>query len=105
MSTASILPFVIGLGVRALRRAGHRPEAKPISYYALCVFAAVVTTLVNTLVIWLDSVIYGYYSAAYVFGDAAARFVTGMITAVIVAVLALVLARFLRRQPFLQADS
>ncbi len=95
---------VIGLGVYALKKAGRLPEAKPAFYYALCVAAAILTTAVNTLVIWLDSILYGYYTAAYVFGDALARFVTGTLTAVIVATLSLVLLRFLRRQPFLQKE-
>lgn len=88
----------IGLAVHALKKRGALPEQKPAFYYGLCVGAAILTTAVNTAVIWLDSVIYGYYSAAYVLGDAAVRFVTGMITAVIVAALTLALAPFVRRQ-------
>lgn len=66
--------------------------------YAVCVIAAVVTTFANTAVIWLDSVIYGYYTFALVFGAAAIRFVTGIITAILVATVAMPLARLLRRQ-------
>ena len=55
-------------------------------------------TAANTAVIWADSVIYGYYSFAIVFGAAAVRFVTGIIAAVLVATVAMPLVKLLRRQ-------
>ena len=60
--------------------------------------AAVATTATNTAVIWLDSVIYGYYTFALVFGSALIRFITGMITAVLVATVAMPLTNLLRRR-------
>ena len=50
-------------------------------YYATCICAALVTTVGNTLVNWLDSVLYGYYSFAYVFGDFVYRAGVGVLNA------------------------
>ena len=93
------------LGVVAVRMqaSGKRLESRPVVCYAVSIAAAVVTTAANTAVIWLDSVIYGYYTFALVFGSAAIRFVTGVIAAVLVATVAMPLIAILRRQKSLIA--
>ena len=93
------------LGVVAVRMqaSGKRLESRPVVCYAVSIAAAVVTTVANTAVIWLDSVIYGYYTFALVFGSAAIRFVTGVIAAVLVATVAMPLIAILRRQKSLIA--
>lgn len=52
----------------------------------------------NTLVNWLDSVLYGYYSFAYVFGDFVYRAGVGVLNAAAMATIALPLVLMLRRQ-------
>lgn len=61
--------------------------------------AASVTTVSNTAVIWLDSILYGYYTFAYVFGDFIIRLATGLITAVGIGAVSMPLVRTLRRIP------
>ncbi|MCI2047365.1 MAG: folate family ECF transporter S component [Faecalibacterium sp.] len=94
----------VGVAARRLRAKGHMLEAKPVLWYTVVIASTLLTTLCNTAVIWLDSVLYGYYSFAYVFGDTALRLFTGVITAAVVGTLALPLLRFLRKQPFLQRE-
>ena len=94
--------YAVLLGLAARRQSGGALESRPVACYAICVLAALVRTAVNTAVIWLDSVIYGYYSFALVFGAAAIRFVTGMIAAVLVATVAMPLVKLLRRQNFMK---
>ena len=53
----------------------------------LCVTALIVTAL-NTLTMYLDSVAYGYYSFAYVFGGLLTRFAAGLATALVMAFIA-----------------
>lgn len=72
-------------------------ERRPVTCYVVSVAAALVTTLTNTAVIWLDSVIYGYYTPAYVFGDMVMRLVTGVITAVVLATVAMPVVAVLRK--------
>ena len=88
------------IGVVALRAqaAGKRMENRPVMCYTVSILAAIVTTAANTAVIWLDSVIYGYYTFALVFGSAMIRFVTGVVAAVLVATVAMPLTILLRRQ-------
>ena len=58
--------------------------------------AALLTTAANTVAIWLDSVFWGYYSFAYVFGATASRLVAGVVTAVLMATASIPLVRMLR---------
>lgn len=77
---------------------GRRMEERPLRCYVVCIAAALVRTAANTLVIWLDSVIYGYYTFALVFGAALVRFATGILAVVLVATVTIPLVRLLRRQ-------
>jgi len=94
--------LIIGAAALRLMKSGRPMDSRPAVFYTACAGAAVCTTVCNTAVIWLDSVIYHYYTFAYVFGDMLVRFVTGMITAVLIATVAIPLVRFLRRQRFTQ---
>ena len=94
--------LIIGAAALRLMKSGRPMDSRPAVFYTACAGAAVCTTVCNTAVIWLDSVIYHYYTFAYVFGDMLVRFVTGMITAVLIATVAIPLVRFLRRQRFAQ---
>ena len=55
------------------------------------------------VVMYLDSVIMGYYSFAYVFGSALIRICSGILTAVVVSTVAIPLVRLLRQQKLAQA--
>ena len=52
---------------------------------SVLVVTALIVTALNTGAIYLDSVIYGYYTYAYVFGKVGIRIVSGMVTAVAMA--------------------
>ena len=95
--------LVIGAAAVRLRHTGKPLTTRPVLCNIVCIAAAVVTTAANTFVLWLDSVIYGYYSFTYVFGATAVRFVTGMITAVLVALVAVPLVYLLERRRLFRA--
>ncbi len=88
------------IGVVAVRmwKNGSRLEDRKTVCYATCLCAAVATTVGNTLVNWLDSVLYGYYTFAYVFGDFVTRLGVGLINAVVMATIAIPMVLLLRRQ-------
>jgi len=94
--------FALIIALAAKGRKEKRLEENVALCYAVCIAAALVRTAGNTAVIWLDSVIYKYYSFAYVFGSAAVRFVTGVIAAVLVATVTMPLVKLLRRRNFLK---
>lgn len=94
---SAVRGILIGLAAMQFRGRPSLAE-RPIPCYAVCVAAAIATTLCNTAVIWLDSVLYHYYTFVYVFGDMALRLLTGVVTALVIASLAQPLVRLLSRQ-------
>lgn len=90
--------LVVGSAALAMKKGPKRLDERPVLCYGICMAAALCTTAVNTLVMYLDSVIMGYYSFAYVFGSAVIRIGSGLLTAVVVATVAVPLVRVLRRQ-------
>ena len=90
--------LVVGLGAALALRRGQRLEERRAACYAVCVLAAICTTVGNTGVNWLDSVIFGYYTPALIFGDLVWRLVVGMINALVMASLAMPLIRVLRKR-------
>lgn len=88
---------VIGFVAVRLWKKGLRLEDRRWLCYPVCVCAAVVTTFGNTMVNWADSLIYGYYTFAYVFGNAVVRFITGMVNSAVIATVAIPLVKMLRR--------
>ena len=89
--------LLIGAFVAWAKKTPRRAEERPVALLFVCIGAAIVTTLVNTGMIWLDSVIFDYSTFAYVFGSFFARLFTGVVTAVLVAVLVIPLTEALRR--------
>jgi ECF transporter S component (folate family) len=96
---------IVGLCARRLRETARPLEFHAGRLYAVCVAASFGTTVCNTAVIWLDSVLYHYYTFAYVFGDGLLRVFTGVVTAVCVASVAMPITRLLRRQGLAQPMS
>ena len=88
--------LVIGGAVLLLRQRGERLEERRTLCYAVCILAAVCTTVGNTLVNWLDSVLMGYYVPGLILGDFVWRLIVGMINAVVMSSLAVSLVKVLR---------
>lgn len=89
--------LVIGAAAWWLCRSrGEQLENRRPLCYVVCILAAILTTTGNTLVNWLDSVLYGYYTPALIFGDALWRFAVGMLNAVVIATVAIPLVKLLR---------
>ena len=88
--------LVIGGAVLLLRQRGERLEERRTLCYAVCILAAVCTTVGNTLVNWLDSVLMGYYVPGLILGDFVWRLIVGMINAVVMSSLAVSLVTVLR---------
>lgn len=93
---------LIGFAALTARRNGWCLEDRPVAYFAVSVASALVVTLVNTLVLWLDSVLYGYYFPGYILGALAARLVVGVVTAVLVGLVSIPMLKILRRQRLLE---
>lgn len=90
--------LVVGVGAALAWRKGGRLEEWRLLCYAVCVLAALHTTVGNTLVNWLDSVLMGYYFPGLILSDLAWRLIVGMINAVVIASLAIPLVKVVRRR-------
>lgn len=90
--------LVVGLGALTALRRGWRLEERRMLCYAVCIVAALCTTVGNTLVNWLDSVLMGYYFPGLILGDLVWRLIVGMLNAVVMASLAIPLVKALRRR-------
>lgn len=87
---------VIGIAALRARQKGGRLEERRMECYGVCVIAAICTTIGNTLVNWLDSVLMGYYFPGLILGDLVWRLIVGMINAVLMASIAIPLVERLR---------
>jgi len=90
--------LVVGGSALLLGNEQRHLEDRYALCYGVCVAAALCTTAVNTAVMYVDSVIMGYYSFAYVFGSAVIRIISGILTAIVVTTVGIPLVRLLRRQ-------
>lgn len=82
---------LLGLAFRYGYAAGRK-------FYTANITVAFVVTLLNTFIIYLDSVLLGYYSWAYVFGGFAIRIISSVITAIVVGILAISVYKSLKGQ-------
>ena len=87
--TATTVLWIIPPAVRGLliglyaKRCGYALSRGQL--VGVLIVTSLVVTLLNTGAIYLDSVIYGYYTYAYVFGKVGIRIVSGAVTAVAMA--------------------
>lgn len=96
----AVRALVVGMSALAFRGSDRPLERRPVTCYACCILGAMGTTVANTAVYWVDSIIYHYYSFALIFGSFAWRLFTGIITAAVVTTLAIPIAQFLRKQGY-----
>ena len=94
---------LIGVAAVHLRSRGRPLEERPIACYAVCVIAALATTLANTGAIAADALIYHYFKWPLLYATLALRLFTGEVTAVIVATAAMPLTGLLRRHRLARA--
>lgn len=85
--TATTLLWIIPAGVRGLivglyaKKKGFNMSMKQTVF--IVILSALVVTALNTLVIYLDSVIFDYYSIVLVFGTIIPRIIAGILTGLI----------------------
>lgn len=63
------------------------PKDEPIRLIIIIVISSLLVTTINTVVMYIDSKLYNYYSYAYIFGALAYRYIAGILTAIIYSVL------------------
>ena len=89
--------LLLGAVAAALSKRGSPLEKRPLMCYGVCLGASIVTSCVTTVCLWLDSLIYDYYSFAFVFGSALIRFGKDIVIVAIVTTIVIPLMKLLRR--------
>ena len=89
--------LVVGTAAARLRKSGRPLENRPVLCYGVCILGGAVTSGMNTLALWLDSLVYHYYAFAFVFGSALLRLPKDIMVALIVATVAIPLVRLLQK--------
>ncbi len=92
ITPAAVRGLLIGLYAKK-----HKYELTPLQLALVLIVTALIVTALNTAVMYLDSVLYGYYSYAYVFGGLVVRVVSGMATAVVMSFVAPPVVKLLRK--------
>lgn len=96
VAPAAIRGVVVGCGAFWCRRTGKRIESRPVTCYAVCIAGAVLTTVGNTLSIWMECMMYRTSFAAHI-PFLPGRFFTGIATAVGITTVCIPLVHALRR--------
>ncbi|MCQ2419311.1 MAG: ECF transporter S component [Clostridia bacterium] len=94
----TVRAVILGTGLLWARKTllVDQPIRSHVLYYAICVFAAAVTSVCNTTVYYIDAKMFGYYNYALIFGVFWLRLVVGTVIGALLGALALPLARRLR---------
>lgn len=90
--------LIISIVAMIYKRHSKNLDSLIIPYYLTTVFASIIVTACNTLVLYLDALIIGY-PVSIVFIETLIRFGTGILTAVVVSFLAHPLSEALRKFP------
>ena len=89
--------LLLGAVAAAFSKRDNHLEKRPLMCYGVCLGASIVTSCVTTVCLWLDSLIYDYYSFAFVFGSALIRFGKDIVIVAIVTTIVIPLMKLLRR--------
>ena len=92
--------LVVGLFASRCWKSGKPLENRAVLCYSVAMLGSVATSCVTTVSLWLDSLMYGYYSFALVFGGALLRFGKDIVVVAVVTTAAIPLTQLLRRMGF-----
>ena len=82
-----ILPHAVSGIIVGLYAKKHDFELSTSQYILICIISALTVTFLNTVAIYIDAKVFGYYSFAYVFGSILIKIAIGIILAVLYALI------------------
>ena len=105
MAPAMIRGLSMGLGAKLAPRflglEALLEKKVPVAFWAMCIIAGLVCSLVNTFTLYVDSKMFGYYSYAMVFGVLIVRLVLSVVISGVLGYVALPVLSALRRAKLL----
>ena len=82
--------FLVGVGAKVLKNEMNLSaivsKKYPIVFMLVCVGSGIISSLLNTLALYVDSRMFGYYSFAMVFGALAVRILLSVLTSVVIGI-------------------
>lgn len=80
-----VLPIVVrGLLMGLIGKRWRKSRTLPITFFAACMITGICASLLNTLALYVDSKLFGYYTFALVFGVLAVRVLLSMLTSIVI---------------------
>ena len=89
--------LVVGAFAARFWKSGKPLENRVVPCYGVALLGSVATSCVTTVSLWLDSLLYGYYTFALVFGAALLRVGKDFVVVAIITTIAIPLTQLLRR--------
>ena len=90
--------LVLGLFSKLLGKGGKPLDMRPVACYAVCVGSAVMNSMFNSVALYADSKIWGYYRPGIVLTMMVVRLLLAGATALLVTLVAMPLVQALRKQ-------
>ena len=82
--------LVIGFGTKVMKNelslTAIVNKKIPTTFMIVCVLSGIIASLLNTLALYVDSRMFGYYSFAMVFGALAVRILLSVLTSVVIGI-------------------
>lgn len=93
-----VIPHAVSGYLVGLYSKNHNYELNNKQTILITILSSLVVTLLNTVAIYIDAKVYGYYSFAYVFGSIIIKILTGVILAIIYSAIIPTLVKFLKKK-------
>ena len=93
-----VLPHAVSGYIVGLYSKKHNFELNNKQIIFITITSSLVVTLLNTLAIYVDAKVYGYYSFTYVFGSIAFKILAGVVLAIIYSAIIPTLVKFLKKK-------
>lgn len=93
----AVYACVIGVFSKYFGKTDKPIESRYPFAVTVCIAAAILATLTNTAMLYLDSIIWDYYTYAMVFGTFVARLIAGIVAAVVVCIASCEVTRLIKK--------
>lgn len=98
--------LVVGLCFKCLKKgmgqAAIIRKKVPMVFWIVCIISGIISSLFNTLALYVDSKLFGYYTFALVFGALAVRLLLSAVTSVVIAIAIKPILHAFRHESFIE---
>lgn len=82
-----VLPIVVrGLLMGLIGKSWRKSRTLPATFFVVCMITGICASLLNTLALYVDSKLFGYYTFALVFGVLTVRILLSVLTSIVIGI-------------------